>query len=63
MASTNRPTTRRRSAKRDFEEEDVPTAKRPKTNGAVKKVAKAGEFYISIGGGTMGCAQDQRRLV
>ncbi|KAF2873596.1 Mis12-Mtw1 protein family-domain-containing protein [Massariosphaeria phaeospora] len=47
--AANRPTTRRRSARHAFEDDDAPTAKRPKTevngagrrtNGATKKAAK-----------------------
>jgi hypothetical protein len=58
----NRPTTRRRSAKHGFDDEDAPAAKRPKTevngtgkrtNGASKKAAKAGEWELLSGfGGT-----------
>jgi kinetochore protein Mis13/DSN1 len=61
----NRPTTRRRSVKTAFEEDDAPVAKRPKTevngvnkraSGATKKTAKtAGEFGSSCGfGGVLG---------
>jgi kinetochore protein Mis13/DSN1 len=56
MASTNRPNSRRRSTKREIEEEDAPAPKRPKTelngstksggraNSATKRGAKGGEF-------------------
>ncbi|KAA8618514.1 Kinetochore protein Mis13 [Pyrenophora tritici-repentis] len=41
--ATNRPTTRRRSAKQAFEDDDAPALKRPKTevNGTVKRTAAA----------------------
>jgi kinetochore protein Mis13/DSN1 len=54
--ATNRPTTRRKSTKHPFEEDDAPPAKRPrtelngtgrKTNGATKKAPKTGAFAQS----------------
>ena len=57
--ATNRPTTRRRSVKTAFEDDDAPVAKRAKTevngaskrtNGAAKKAPKGGEFGV-------GCAR------
>jgi len=57
--ATNRPTTRRRSVKTAFDDDDAPVAKRAKTevnaaskrtNGATKKAVKAGEFELGCGG-------------
>jgi kinetochore protein Mis13/DSN1 len=54
--ATNRPTTRRKSTKHTYEDEDAPPAKRPrtevngtgrKTNGTTKKAPKTGAFAQS----------------
>lgn len=70
--AANRPSTRRRSARTTFEEEDAPAPKRPKTevngtgkraNGAIKKAAKTGEsgtLPTAIAGLGNGCDMRNR---